>query len=71
MITGILFFTVDDGGTGGLSGGSEEPGLRWLGSVGELIRKGFRNTLWMGFPQTTGRSVSLNLYFGKLLETFH
>ena len=36
MITGILFFTVDDGLTGGLSGGSEEPGLRWLGSVGEL-----------------------------------
>ena len=36
MITGILFFTVDDGLTGGLSGGSEEPGLRWLGGVGEL-----------------------------------
>ena len=36
MITGILFFTVDDGLTGGLSGGSEEPGFRWLGSLGEL-----------------------------------
>ena len=23
-----------------------------------LIRKGFWNTLWMGFPQTTGLSVS-------------
>ena len=28
MITGILFFKLDDGLTGELSGGSEEPGLR-------------------------------------------
>ena len=34
-----------------------------------LIRKGIWNTLSMGFPQTTGLSVSLNLYFGQVLET--
>ena len=33
--------------------------------------KAFGNILWMGFPQTTGLSVSLNLYLGQLLETFH
>ena len=36
MITGILFCTLDDGLIGLLSGDSEEPGLGWLGSVGEL-----------------------------------
>ena len=37
----------------------------------DLIKKGFWNTLWIGFPQTMGLSVSLNLYFGQLLATLH
>ena len=34
MITGILFFIVDDGLIGGLSGGSEEPGSGGSGEPG-------------------------------------
>ena len=35
------------------------------------IRNGFWDTLWMGFPQTTGLMVSWNLYFGQMLEALH
>ena len=36
-ITGTEFFTLGLGRTGVPRGGSEEPGLGWLGSVGELL----------------------------------
>ena len=35
-----------------------------------LIRKGFWNTSWMGFLQTTGLSVSLYLYLGSWWRHF-
>ena len=36
-ITGILFLRFGLGRTGVPKGGSEEPDLGWLGSVGELL----------------------------------